>query len=42
LIGLLARGSDVRFETGTAVEIALTHAMALDPDKASRNAGGSL
>jgi hypothetical protein len=37
LIGLLARGSDVRFETGTAVEIALTHAMALDPGRVSRN-----
>ncbi len=33
LIALLARGSDVRFETGTAVEIALTRAMALEPAK---------
>ena len=31
LIALLARGSDVRFETGTAVEISLSHPMAIDP-----------
>ncbi len=30
LIGLLARGSDIRFETGTAVEIALDRAMAVE------------
>jgi len=30
LIALLARGSDVTFPTGTAVEIALTRAMAVD------------
>jgi len=30
LIGLLARGSDVRFDTGTAVEIALARPMAIE------------
>jgi type IV secretion system protein VirB10 len=30
LIGLLARGSDVTFETGKAVEISLSHAMAIE------------
>jgi type IV secretion system protein VirB10 len=34
LIGLLARGSDVTFDTGTAVEIALTHAMAVERKRA--------
>ncbi len=33
LIGILARGTDVRFDTGTAVEIALNQAMAIEPDK---------
>jgi hypothetical protein len=33
LIGLLARGSDVTFDTGTAVEIALSHPMAVTRDK---------
>ena len=33
LIGVLTRGTDVRFDTGTAVEIALNQAMAIDPDK---------
>jgi type IV secretion system protein VirB10 len=33
LIGLFARGSDVSFPTGTAVEIALTHAMAVEAAK---------
>jgi hypothetical protein len=33
LIAMLARGSDVRFDTGTAVEIALNHPMAIEPDK---------
>jgi len=33
LIGILARGTDVKFDTGTAVEIATTQAMAIDPDK---------
>jgi hypothetical protein len=42
LIALLARGADVRFETGTAVEISLGQAMALDPDKATRNGAGTL
>jgi len=36
LIALLARGSDVKFDTGTAVEIALNHAMAIDPEKVNR------
>jgi hypothetical protein len=39
LIALLARGTDVRFDTGTAVEIALNHAMAIEPDKVNRVAG---
>jgi hypothetical protein len=33
LIGILARGTDVKFDTGTAVEIAITQAMAIEPDK---------
>jgi hypothetical protein len=33
LIGLLARGSDVTFDTGTAVEIALTHPMAVERER---------
>jgi len=33
LIALLARGSDVRFEAGTSVEIALNHAIAIEPDR---------
>jgi hypothetical protein len=33
LISVLARGTDVRFDTGTAVEIALNQAMAIEPDK---------
>lgn len=36
LIGLLARGSDVTFHAGASVEVALNHAMAIDPDKAVR------
>jgi hypothetical protein len=36
LIGLLARGTDVRFDTGTAVEIALSRPMAIEAGKASR------
>ena len=36
LIGLLARGSDVKFDTGTAVEISLSHAMAVDPERVNR------
>lgn len=38
LIALLARGSDVRFETGSAVEIVLSHAMAIE---AARVTGAS-
>ncbi len=41
LIGLLARGSDVRFETGTAVEIALSHPMAVEAAKANRIPAGA-
>jgi len=33
LIALLTRGSDVLFEAGTTVEIALSHAMAIDADR---------
>lgn len=33
LISVLARGTDVRFDTGTSVEIALNQAMAIEPDK---------
>jgi type IV secretion system protein VirB10 len=36
LIALLSRGSDVRFETGTAVEIALQRAITIDPKRATR------
>jgi hypothetical protein len=35
LIAILARGSDVVFETGTAVEIALSHPMAVEVEKIS-------
>ncbi|HEX8985160.1 MAG TPA: hypothetical protein VF767_07010 [Bryobacteraceae bacterium] len=42
LIALLARGSDVRFETGTSVEISLGNAMAVEPDKVIRAAGSPL
>jgi hypothetical protein len=38
LIALLARGSDVRFDTGTAVEVSLGHAMAVEPEKVLRAA----
>jgi hypothetical protein len=37
LIGILARGTDVRFETGTAVEIALARPMAIESAKAKQN-----
>jgi hypothetical protein len=36
LIALLARGSDVRFEIGSGVEVSLNHAMAIDRDKVMR------
>jgi hypothetical protein len=41
LIGMMARGSDVTFPTGTAVEIALTRAMAVDRLAAQRPAPGA-
>ena len=36
MIGLLARGSDVRFETGTIVDVALNRPIGLDADKVMR------
>ena len=42
LIALLARGSDVTFTSGTAVEIALTHAMAVERQAVVRPANASL
>ncbi len=36
LIGILARGSDVRFETGTVVDVTIDHALAIDPEKLMR------
>lgn len=36
LLGVLARGSDLRFEMGTVVDVVLNHAIALDPDKLMR------
>jgi hypothetical protein len=36
LIAMLARGSDLRFEAGTVVDVALNHAIALDPEKIIR------
>jgi len=33
LIGILARGTDVRFDTGTSIEIVLNRSMAVEPDK---------
>jgi hypothetical protein len=38
LIGVLARGSDVRFDVGTAVEVALNQAIGIDREQASRAA----
>ncbi|HYH00466.1 MAG TPA: hypothetical protein VD837_15135 [Terriglobales bacterium] len=38
MIGLLARGSDVRFETGTVVDVVLNHAIALDQQKILKQA----
>jgi hypothetical protein len=38
MIGLLARGSDVRFESGTVVDVVLNHAIALDQRKLMRRA----
>lgn len=38
MIGLLARGSDVRFENGTVVDVVLNHAIALDQRKLMRRA----
>jgi type IV secretion system protein VirB10 len=38
MIGLLARGSDVRFEPGTVVDVVLNHAIALDQRKMLRRA----
>jgi len=38
LIALMSRGGDVTFPTGTAVEIALTRAIAVDREKAIRPA----
>jgi hypothetical protein len=37
LIGILMRGTDVNFETGTSVEIALNQAMAIDPQKVAHS-----
>ena len=37
LIGILVRGTDVSFETGTSVEIALNQAMAIDPEKVAHS-----
>jgi hypothetical protein len=39
LIGILARGSDVRFEPGTVVDVALNHAIGIDAEKAFRLSG---
>jgi hypothetical protein len=36
LIAMLARGSDLRFEAGTVVDVSLNHAIALDPEKIMR------
>lgn len=36
LIGLLARGEDVRFEIGTGVEVSLNHAIGIDGGKAMK------
>lgn len=39
LIGILARGSDVRFEPGTVVDVVLNHAIGINPEKAYRLSG---
>lgn len=36
LIAILARGSDLRFEAGTVVDVSLNHAIALDPERIMR------
>jgi hypothetical protein len=38
LISVLARGTDVRFDTGTSVEIALNQPMAIEPEKVAHPA----
>jgi hypothetical protein len=38
LIAILARGTDVKFDTGTSVEIGLNQAMAIEPEKVNRAA----
>lgn len=40
LIALLARGGDVMFTTGTSVEISLSHAIAIEPERVLRAANG--
>lgn len=37
LIAILARGTDVRFDTGTSVEIALNQAMAIEPEQVAHS-----
>jgi hypothetical protein len=39
LIGIMARGGDVRFEPGTVVDVVLNHAIGIDADKAFRLSG---
>ena len=38
LIGILVRGTDVRFDTGTSVDIALNQAMAIEPEQVAHTA----
>jgi hypothetical protein len=39
LIAVLARGSDVRFEVGSEVDVSLNYAIGIDPEKAMRPGG---
>ncbi|HEU5403557.1 MAG TPA: hypothetical protein VFU86_19540 [Terriglobales bacterium] len=39
MLGVMARGSDVRFEPGTVVDVVLNHAIGIDPEKAMRLSG---
>ncbi len=39
MIAVMARGSDVRFEPGTVVDVVLNHAIGIDPEKAMRLSG---
>jgi hypothetical protein len=39
MIAVMARGSDVRFEPGTVVDVVLNRAIGIDPQKVMRPSG---